>query len=57
MKNKNSKKFINKVSKLIPLGRLANYGEYKGVIKFLLSDEASYMNGSSVVIDGGRTII
>lgn len=57
MKNKNNKKFINKINKLIPLGRLANYGEYKGAIKFLLSDEASYMNGSSIVIDGGRTII
>ena len=57
MRNNNNKIFIKKVNRLIPLGRLANYGEYKGAINFLLSEESSYMNGSSLVIDGGRTII
>lgn len=57
MKNNNNVEFLRKVSKLIPLGRLANYGEYKGAIKFLLSSDSSYMNGSTLVIDGGRTII
>ena len=57
MRNNNNKIFIKKINKLIPLGRLANYGEYKGAINFLLSEESSYMNGSSLVIDGGRTII
>tara|TARA_B100000780_G_scaffold264088_1_gene218465 strand:+ start:14567 stop:15382 length:816 start_codon:yes stop_codon:yes gene_type:complete len=47
--------FLNKVSKLIPLGRMANKDEYRGAIVFLLSDASSYMTGSSLVIDGGRT--
>jgi meso-butanediol dehydrogenase/(S,S)-butanediol dehydrogenase/diacetyl reductase len=39
----------------IPLGRLADPTEIAGVIVFLLSDDASYMTGSTVVIDGGMT--
>ena len=48
--------FLSKVSELIPLGRMANKEEYRGAIVFLLSDASSYMTGSSMVIDGGRTI-
>ena len=40
VKNKQNSKFI-KVNKIIPLGRLANQGEYNGVIKFLCSDNSS----------------
>ena len=47
--------FLSRISKLIPLGRLAKKDEYKGLIVFLLSDAASYINGSVVVADGGRS--
>jgi NAD(P)-dependent dehydrogenase (short-subunit alcohol dehydrogenase family) len=39
----------------VPLGRVGAPGEIARVVRFLLSDEASYMNGSAVVIDGGVT--
>ncbi len=37
----------------VPMGRYASAAEIAGVIAFLLSDGASYMTGSSVLIDGG----
>jgi NAD(P)-dependent dehydrogenase (short-subunit alcohol dehydrogenase family) len=53
--NNQDKRFVKKVSKLIPLGRLAFQGEYEQAILFLISDASSYMNGSVMVVDGGRT--
>jgi NAD(P)-dependent dehydrogenase (short-subunit alcohol dehydrogenase family) len=39
----------------MPMGRLGQPEEIANVIAFLASDEASYMNGASVTIDGGIT--
>ena len=50
------KNFIKKINKLIPMGRMARADEYKGAIQFLSSDASSYMNGATLIIDGGRTI-
>ncbi len=47
--------FLNRVSQLIPMGRMADRDEYQGAILFLCSDASSYMTGTNLVIDGGRT--
>lgn len=47
--------FIGKLTNLIPMGRMADVDEYKSTILYLISDASSYMTGSTVIVDGGRT--
>ncbi len=47
--------FVQKLTNLIPMGRMAQVDEYKGAVLFLVSDASSYMTGSNLVIEGGRT--
>jgi len=47
--------FVKKISNLIPLGRMAQENEYNATIIYLISDASSYMNGTVLTIDGGRT--
>lgn len=48
--------FVNRLSQLIPMKRMAHKDEYKAAVAFLVSDASSYMNGTNLVIDGGRTV-
>ena len=38
-----------------PLGRTARLEEVSAVVRFLMSDEASYVNGAVIPVDGGLT--
>jgi 3-oxoacyl-[acyl-carrier protein] reductase len=44
---------LDEVAHRTPLGRLAEPEEVARVVAFLVSDDASYVTGSSVLVDGG----
>lgn len=43
----------NKMVATVPLGRVGTAREVASVIAFLLSDDASYITGQTINIDGG----
>ena len=47
---------LERAGKDIPLGRAAQPEELASVIRFLTSDEASYVTGQQIVVDGGLTV-
>lgn len=48
--------FVQRLSALIPLGRMAEKDEYRAAVQFLCSEASGYMNGQNIVIDGGRSV-
>jgi NAD(P)-dependent dehydrogenase (short-subunit alcohol dehydrogenase family) len=40
----------------IPLGRATSPGDVADAMMFLLSDDASYLTGSSLIVDGGQSL-
>ena len=53
--NEHESEFKDKLSKLIPMGRMADIDEYKATIIYMCSNASSYMHGAIISVDGGRT--
>lgn len=48
--------FVQRLTELIPLRRMAKRDEYIGAVQFLCSDASEYMTGQNIIMDGGRSI-
>ena len=55
VENNQNEQFLNEVKKRIPMNRMALKNEYQGLLIFLLSGASSYVNGSIIAADGGRS--
>lgn len=49
--------FVSRICERIPMGRMAEEDELRGVVRFLCSDDSKYMTGQNIVMDGGRSVI
>ncbi len=48
--------FVQKLTSLIPMGRMAALDEYRAAVLFLVSDASAYITGANLIIDGGRSV-
>ena len=55
VQNNQEPAFIKNYENAAPIGRLANPDEVAGPIFFLSSDDASYITGMNLPVDGGWT--
>ena len=55
--NGQGEEFVQRLTSLIPLGRMADKNEYRAAVQFLCSDASAYMNGQNIVMDGGRSVL
>ena len=54
--NGQDESFVDKVTQLIPMSRMAHVDEMQSAVVFLCSDASSYMTGQNLIIDGGRSV-
>ena len=48
--------FVQHLTSLIPLVRMASRDEYRATVQFLCSDASAYLNGQNIVMDCGRSV-
>ena len=51
--NNQPERFLENYCKKVPLGRMANGDDIKGIMVLLASDAGAYINGENILMDGG----
>jgi NAD(P)-dependent dehydrogenase (short-subunit alcohol dehydrogenase family) len=56
IENGQDRRFLAMAAERIPLARMARANEYQGALLYLCSDASSFMTGSNVIVDGGKSV-
>ena len=56
MKQHRSASFIRMMEEAVPLGRLGTPRDVANAALFLASDDADYITGTTIIVDGGQTL-
>lgn len=56
MKTHRSESYIRAMSESVPLGRLGTPRDVANAVLYLASDEAEYVTGTTIIVDGGQTL-
>ena len=56
IKRRQSRTFIQKYIKKTPMKRMCRTNDVVNCIKFLSSDDSSYITGQNIIVDGGFTL-
>lgn len=56
MQTHRSAEYIRQMEEAVPLGRLGTPDDVAGAVYFLVSDDAAYITGTTIVIDGGQIL-
>jgi 3-oxoacyl-[acyl-carrier protein] reductase len=56
MMQERSAEYIKAMEDSIPLGRLGSPRDVANAVLFLASDEAAYITGTTIIVDGGQTL-
>jgi 3-oxoacyl-[acyl-carrier protein] reductase len=56
MQQHRSAEFIAMMQQAVPLGRLGTPQDVAATVSFLASDDAAYITGTTIVVDGGQTL-
>jgi NAD(P)-dependent dehydrogenase (short-subunit alcohol dehydrogenase family) len=51
------KTFVSNYEKKVPMGRMGNPDDIAPAVSFLLSDDAKYITGQNLIVDGGWTAV
>jgi len=48
--------YLKSMTASVPLGRLGTVDDIAAAVLFLASDEAAFITGQTIVVDGGQTL-
>jgi NAD(P)-dependent dehydrogenase (short-subunit alcohol dehydrogenase family) len=51
--NNQPERFLKNYCKKVPVGRMANHDDIKGLVVLLASEASAYINGENILMDGG----